>query len=69
MGSFEKPLKFKMRHGYCKNCGWYNKIDDNTGYCELSLLYNDERLIMNSNNYCFEYIRRKNGKLLTLKSK
>lgn len=56
-------------HGYCKNCGWYNKIDDYTGYCELSLLYNDSRLIMNSDSYCFEYIRRKNGKLLTLKDR
>ena len=54
------------RHGYCKNCGWYNKIDELTGYCELSYLYNDHALIMNADSYCFEYEKRKNGVLLTL---
>ena len=55
------------RHGYCKNCGWYNKIDELTGYCELSYLYNDQALIMNADSYCFEYEKRKKGVLLTLK--
>jgi hypothetical protein len=49
------------RHGYCKNCAFYDLIDDTHGLCKRSILYNDFELVMQATDYCFEF-ERKNKK-------
>ena len=50
------------RHGYCKNCAFYDLIDDTHGLCKRSILYNDFELVMQATDYCFEFERKTKNK-------
>lgn len=48
-----------MNHGKCEKCGWWSKISDYQGICNISALYNDEKQITDFDNYCPDYINKK----------
>lgn len=48
-----------MNHGICINCGWWSRITDTIGTCNISPLYNDYPIITYCDDYCTDYINRK----------
>ena len=45
-------------HGYCKNCWWWNKINNTEGHCIMQSFSCMAMVRTDENSYCPDYINR-----------